>query len=169
MAGSSKPMEVVIENARLIFKNFKGAEGRYNKKGDANFCVVLPEDVAKEMAADGWNVKVLEPRDEGDEPTPYLPVAVSFKNRPPRVVLIAGDHKTPLTEDSIDQLDYADIITVDVMVRSYHWEQPSGATGIKAYLKSLFAVIEVDPLEAKYADVGAIHSDADYQEPDFDD
>jgi len=56
-----------IEDAELIFRNFSGKAGKYNVDGERNFAVLLPEDVAQQMLADDWNVKWLEPREEGKE------------------------------------------------------------------------------------------------------
>lgn len=140
---------VTFEDAQIIFRNFEGKESQYNRKGDRNFCIVLPADVAAQMEADGWNIKTLDPRDEGDEPGYYIQVAVSYKNRPPRVVMVTSTAQTPLDEDSIEVLDWADILTVDLIIRPYEWEV-NGKSGIKAYLKSLFITIQEDELEKKY-------------------
>lgn len=158
---ADQPMTFMVEDARLIFKNFSGKEGQYNREGDRNFCVILDTDTAEQMAKDGWNVRTLEPRDEGDEATPYIQVTVNFKNRPPRVVMITSTSRTNLDEDSVDVLDWADIRLADLIARAYTWEV-NGKTGIKAYLQSLFVTIEEDELERKYAEVfegGDSHSE----------
>src|SRR4051812_32539600 len=103
----------MVEDARIIFRNFAGKEGQYNREGDRNFAVVLTPDVADQMLTDGWNVRYLEPREEEDEPTPYIQVAVNFSNRPPRVVLLTSTTRTQLDESSVDVLDWADIQTAD--------------------------------------------------------
>src|SRR3954466_14802410 len=95
----------MVEDAPIIFRNFSGREGQYNREGDRNFAVILTEDVAQQMLKDGWNVKYLDPREEGDEPTPYISVSVNFKNRPPRVVLLTSTSRTQLDEDSVEVLD----------------------------------------------------------------
>ena len=140
----------MVEDAPIIFRNFAGKEGQYNREGDRNFAVILPEDVAKQMLEDGWNVRYLEAREEGDSDTPYISVAVNFNNRPPRVVLLTTTTRTQLDENSVDVLDWADIKTADLIARGYDWSV-NGKTGTKAYLQSLFVTIEEDALEQKYS------------------
>lgn len=134
MADNAKTF--MIEDATILFRNFTGKEGQYNREGDRNFCVVLPEDVALQMLDDGWNVKYLEAREEGDPDVPYIMISVNFKNRPPRVVMITSTARTNLGEDSVEVLDWADIQTADVLARGYEWDV-NGKTGTKAYLKSV--------------------------------
>lgn len=146
---------VVMEDVRIIFRNFKGAEGQYNRAGDRNFAVLLDEDLATVMSNDGWNVKWLPAREEGDREQAYLPVTVNFKGRPPRVVMITSRGRTTLSEDEVDLLDWADMQTADLIVRPYEWVV-NGKSGIKAYLQSIFVTINEDPLELKYAEVDDI-------------
>ncbi len=147
---------VTIEDARVIFRNFSGVEGTYNRAGDRNFNVILPPELAEQMEEDGWNVKYLKPREEGDEPTPRIEVKVKYsknpRSRPPRVVMITSRGRTPLGEDEVGILDWAPFQTVDLIIRPYQWEV-NGRTGVSAYLQSIFVTIEEDELEKKYADV----------------
>ena len=153
---------VVIENAQIRFRNFAGKEGKYNKEGDRNFAVLLDPDTAEAMAQDGWNVKTLKSREEGEPGTPYINVAVSFKGRPPHVVMITSRGRTDIHEDAIELLDWAEIRNADLIIRPYNWEV-NGESGVKAYLKSLFMTIEEDYLEMKYSDI------PDAQAPTFED
>lgn len=142
---------LVIEGARLIFKNFAGEESKYNRRGNRNFCVLLEHDDAMNLMDAGWNIKELNSR-EDEEPLYYLQTSVSFDHIPPKVVLISGRTKTILDETTIDTLDYAEIANVDLIIRPYHWEV-NGKTGIKAYLKTMYVTVEVDEFAAKYEDI----------------
>lgn len=155
------PDNVTIEAARIFYKNFSGREGQYNQEGDRNFACALPADVAQLMKEDGWNVKFSKPREEGDIPEPWVPIAVNFKNnRPPRVVVIARKYnprtgefeqvRTTLTEELVGMLDYADMENIDLIINPFPYNFNNRA-GIKAYLKAIYVTIRMDELEEKYA------------------
>lgn len=143
---------LLMEDARILFRNFAGKEGMYNREGDRNFCVLLDPELAKDMKADGWNIKQLRAREEGDEPQDYIQVSVSYKNRPPRVMIVTSRGRTSIPEEMVEMLDWVDVKSVDLIVRPYHWNV-SGKTGVKAYMQSIYITILEDALEQKYADV----------------
>ncbi len=147
---------VLMEGVKIIFRNFEGKEGQYNRAGDRNFAVLLDDAVAETLASDGWNVKWLKPREdaeEGEVPQAYLQVTANFdKGRPPRVVMITSRGRTNLDEDTVDMLDWADVQNTDLIVRPYEWSV-NGKTGVKAYLQSIYVTVEEDELERKYAEM----------------
>jgi len=145
-----------FEDHRVIFKNFAGKPGPFNAEGDRNFALCLDDPKeAKELEKEGWNVKYLDPREDGDAAQAYLPCSVSFKNYPPKIYMITSRGRTLLGEHEVELLDYADYETVDVIVRPYEWVI-SGKTGIKAYVKSMYVTIQEDDLDMKYRDVADV-------------
>lgn len=143
---------IVMENAQIRFRNFSGKEGRFNPAGRRNFCVLLTDDIVDSLIRDGWNIKYLNPRDEDEAPQPYIQVSVNFDNIPPKVWLITSRGKTLLDEESVNMLDWAELQSVDLIIRPYQWEM-NGKTGVKAYLKSGYFTIVEDEFESKYYDV----------------
>lgn len=141
-----------VENARIIFRNFAGKEGKFNPAGKRSFCLLLDSDTAERLEDQGWNVKILAPRDPDDDPQPYIQVAVQFGNYPPNIYLISGKKKTKLDEDSVSILDYAEIDNVDLIINPSRWEV-SGKSGVKAYLKTLYVTIVENEFEKKYRDM----------------
>lgn len=146
----SEAKTFMVENAQLIFRNFSGKESQYNRTGDRNFAVLLDNDSAERMLADGWNVKFLKSREDGDEDQPYISISVGYKTKPPRVVMVSSTGRTNLTEEDVEVLDWVEIKNADLIARAYTWEV-NGKTGIKAYLQSLYITIQEDELERKYA------------------
>lgn len=143
-------MQIKIEDAPLIFLNFAGIEKPFNKEGSRNFCVVLDPALAEQMAIDGWNVKLLVSKEDPEQPpTPYLPIEVKYKVKPPRITMITSTGRTPIGEHNVEVLDYADIAKADLIATAYNWEV-GAKTGVKAYLKTLFVTINEDELELKY-------------------
>jgi len=136
---------VVIKNAKLKYRNFAGKEKTYNREGDRNFYVVIDDEVvARNMIADGWNIRVKENEEEGT--TEFsIQVAVGYKIKPPIINVLTKNakRKTAIGEDELHMLDSAEILEANVAIRPYQWETKSGS-GVKAYLKTLYVVIEED-------------------------
>ena len=176
-----------IEEVELLpggFRNFAGNKTKYNREGNRVFNVAFSEEVAKGLTAEGWNVKVLEPRDEDEKPKFFLKVSLRFKPRTdaerrrqpfdardPRVVMVTSRGKTRLSEDEVSIIDWADVLKADIRVNQYAYEMDDGGSGVSAYCDSLFVTIAEDNLENKYFDVpdqtpGGYLAADDYDEDD---
>lgn len=143
---------ISVENAHIIYRNFAGREGRYNKAGVRSFCVVLPEDRAEQLRDEGWNIRIRAPKEAGDEAMYYLPVAVRFDYYPPKIYMISSLNgmRTVCDEDNVGELDEAELSNVDLIIRPRYYERDDGTTGIKAYLKIMYATLEEDEFAYKY-------------------
>lgn len=138
-----------INNARIIYRNFSGEGSKYNREGDRNFAMVIPdEELAETLVKDGWNVKTKPPKDEDDSPFIFLPIKVKFNDRGPNVYLVSGHNRVKLDEESISILDDIDISNVDLDIRPYDWIIQEGTSNEKrgraAYLQGMKVIQELD-------------------------
>lgn len=161
-----------INDARIIFRNFRGEGSKFNKEGDRNFALVIaggtlddgkrvmelnPEEMADALMNDtnrfgvGWNVKIKAPREEGDTPFIYLPVKVKFNDRGPSIYLKSGRNQIKLSEETVSMLDDIDILSVDMDIRPYD-DEISGKPFRSAYLQSIFVTQEIDRFAARFAE-----------------
>ena len=139
-----------INDARIIYRNFAGVGSKYNREGDRNFAVIIPDqEIADQLIADGWAVKIKPPREDGEDPFMYLPVKIKFNNRGPAVYIKSGNSVKLLNEDTVGMLDEIDIQSVDMDIRPYDWEV-NGKTGRSAYLQSINVIQNIDRFGAQY-------------------
>lgn len=148
-----------IEGTQIVFRpNFAGEAEKFNAEGDRYFNVgIAPEDV-DELRAKGWNVKEWAGKEEGDEPFFFIKTKVSFKFKPPRLVLITSRGRVPLDEETCDMLDWQEYEFVDVILSASHYTM-NGRSGISAYLKTGMFVVREDELEQKYAHLPEVGMD----------
>ena len=142
---------VTIENAKLIFKDFSGERNPYGN--DKTFGIALDRETWEKMGAEGWNVKMRPPREDGDEPLYFIKVKVVFGKVPPKIVLIDGGSgkKQVLDDQTVKLLDWVTPKNADVIIRPYNYDF-GGRTGTAAYVKTLYVTGAVDPLDEKYSD-----------------
>ncbi len=166
---------ITIQNAEIIWKNFAGAQKKFNKEGERSFTVVLKPSndeehplminesaitsfeqlavIVNTMVEAGWNIKVKMPDIEGEPPFITLPVKVSYENFAPKVWLVHNGVRQLLDEDTVSNLDDVSLKYCDMQINPYHWSV-NGDSGIKAYLNQLYAILDPEDLAAKYANIG---------------
>lgn len=143
--------QVMIEDTRVIFRNFSGKPSKYNTKGGKRSVgVVLPSlEDGEKLKQIGWNVKELMDRDTGLPDTAYLSAKVRYDNKPPKIVLVTNRGQTPLDVETVGMLDYADIVNVDVVLSPFPYDV-NGNTGISAYVKTMYVTVQEDEFTGKY-------------------
>lgn len=150
---------IQIDGARLIFRNFSGRGTQYNREGDRNFCIVIEDQETANMLLDaGYNVKIRQPREEGDAPFMYMKVNVKFHPKGsdlerlnPTACLITGRNRNMLDEESICCLDSIDIANVDLDLSGSNWNV-QGRSGKSAYLSKIYVTQELDRFAMRYAE-----------------
>lgn len=147
-----------INDAQITWRNFEGRGDKYNREGDRNFVVIIPnEEIAEALQNDvneygvGWNVKIRPARDEFESPFMFLKVKVKFNSRGPAIYLKTGDNVVRLNEDTVGCLDNIDIASVDLDVRSYD-DIVNGNPCRAAYLQAIHVTQNVDRFGARYQD-----------------
>ena len=147
-----------IDGAQITHKNFKGLANMYNREGDRNFSLIIPDtDICEALVKDknkygvGWNVKIRDPREEGEDPFMYLKVKVKFNDWGPNVYLISGNKKVRLTESMVGCLDdiYIDHVDLDITPSD---NEVHGKPYRTAYLRSMQVV--QDLTQDRFADHG---------------
>lgn len=147
-------MQITVRDAKMAKRNFEGRATKFKEAGpDARgFLLILTKEMYDEFLAGGLNVKEMPARPEYDEDEPlrYLPVAIGYKIKPPRVVLVTSKGKVNLGEDAVAVVDWVDIDKVDLIFNVAHWKGTGDKGGIKCWLKTIFITINEDELEAEY-------------------
>lgn len=145
---------LTIENAKIVCRNFSGKPEKFNPDGGRrNFLVVIDPDIVDDLRKKGWNVKQFRPRDNGDPGDYYIKVTVRFDKVPPSIFLVTKKNKIRLYEDTIDQLDWAEIDNVDLIISGVYWELATGQSGLKAYVKTMYVTVAEDDFADKYNDI----------------
>lgn len=154
---------VQIDDARITYKNFAGVGSPYNREGDRNFSIIIPDqETADALIEAGWNVRIKPPREDGDNPFMHLPVKVKFNDFGPIVYLKSGNRVNKLDEESVACLDNMRITSVDLDIRPYDWVV-NGKEGRSAYLQSINVIQDMDSdrFAARYEDMGGPGYDDD--------
>ena len=124
------------------------------KDGDPDYLYGDEQLHIQDLVDDGWNVKVLAPREEGDDPKFFIKVNVKFKTdseieaeelaersgeeikfrrTDPRIKLKVGENETELDKRNVGTLDDMFIENGKVLINPYN----NRNGGVTAYLRAL--------------------------------
>ena len=157
-----RPNDLKLEGAAIMggsFRNFAAREDRFGKPSKGYFHIDLNkcenhEKLIEDLTNDGWAVKIKPPREEGDEALAILKVNVNFNSsfKPPKVFMVTNGKPVRLDEESIGELDFADIKKADLIINpSVYSIAATGKEGISAYLDVGYFECSADPFAEKYA------------------
>lgn len=144
-----------LTNRNIIYRNFSGKPGQYNKNGDRKFTVVIDDpEIAQRVASYGWNVKAKPSKNDGEEPFCTLEVRVRFDLEwlKPKIKQFTRNNSVWVTEENIGNFDYVEFEKVDLVLRPYAWKKPNGDAGISAQLSEMGAWIAQGVLEELWAE-----------------
>ena len=166
------PSKAELKNYKITFKNFSGRESSngYNRAGNRNFCVVLDDDTAQQMLADGWNVRIKEFDDGSHRNTLQVAVRFDIDRFRPTIYKVTPKsngkfHKLMLNETTVNELDAANVVSASMVLNPSPWHNAMGNGGIKAYLTTGYFVVEKDPFEDDFPTDE--DNDADYEDVPF--
>ncbi len=138
--------DLVVEGAAIIYKNFSGNPTRFKSDGGKpTFSLVVPQTIADELVADGWNVKEKPPVEEGDESVFYTEIVVNMNSTyPPRIHILtkSGNNEATvdITEDNLHELDKNALTDIVLTIHPYvHGRANAKGSTVKGYLKSMYA------------------------------
>lgn len=165
---------LMLENAKIQWRNFSGDAKPFNDAGKRNICIMLDPDQAEALEAEGWPIKYAKPLEEGGPVRPFIKADIKYTERSqPKIKMITSRGMQTMDADTVFALDYVGMANVDLVIRPFKWEF-GGKEGVKAMLNSLYMTIREDELDRKYADVPeidasgnllAIESSQQYQNP----
>lgn len=132
-----------------LFRNLSGKPDAFNKNGCIpNFWIVLREEKAKELESMGFNIKWKPNKDNDLEPR--LQLWARYENHPPKIYKVTSNNITLLDVKTVKELDYDEIMHLDLEVSPYHWENQKGERGVKAYISKAYFTIAEDHFSNKY-------------------
>lgn len=149
---------VVVKNACIMFTNFAGEKDRFNM-GKPQFNLVLTEEAARDLQADGWNVRIMPALEEGEPPTYMTNINVAFSDdgrRNPTIKLYSSlDGKRAcrrLSAETIGILDDIRLERINLRIGSFNYDGDKYT--MKGYLHELQAVqkAEQTSFDDDYAD-----------------
>lgn len=174
---------IIFEDAKVIFPNFGGLEGRYNRAGNRCFSVMVTDqngnpdtELAMQLKDEGWNIKerIVDGEPTGEYYINGVNINYNFYIKP-KIVYVTTDsngveHETEVTEEVLDngiaeQLDGRGAERYDISIRPRKWERQDGTFGgIKGYVDEMLIVAKKSLFgnrESKFGDSRRLERELD--------
>lgn len=145
---------------RGSWRNFGGHDdGVYNREGDRNFTISLDKDVAEQMIADGWDIRVREPKSDEYETEYTLKIRIKYRNRDgepmpaslrPVVYFVTDGQRRVVDEEEVGALDQASISKANLVIRQYPWTYGK-KTGVSTSLAIGYFYLEMTEFDDPFA------------------
>lgn len=170
MANTGKRLK--LDGVQIRKRNFRGERVKYNDRGNRTCLLILDRDQAEKsgfksvtdfvdyLRSENWKVGVFPVREGEDEPDAFMQVnAIYNEYEHPNIYLKNAKGSVLLDENSVGEIDYADIANVDCILYLNYWKY-DGSEGFNNRIKSM----EVTILEDEITYRNTIHSteDAEY-------
>lgn len=143
-------LEIENANVKWAFSHFDGQADTFNDPGDHNFTLIIDEEHARELIAEGWNIRVMDGREEGDPPEYLLKVKISYRFEPPKVYLIKGERKIRANELDLSDIKRATCEQLDLIITPSPWVHGRDS-GITAYVKEMYAKVKESRFSERYS------------------
>lgn len=150
---NKKVGNLTLEDAKFFGRpNFSGVEDRF-KDDRRKFTVLIPNDLADQLRAMGWNVKTSVPTPEEKaeypdrEPLSHLKVMVDDNSI---VQIRMGEDTETLTPATFAVIDRSRIEMMDMEIRAWEYDPDERPGNYSARLVALVATIRPNILEQKY-------------------
>lgn len=144
-----------IDDAKFYWRNFAGAATQYQREGNRDFAIIIPnQEIADELAADGWNIKVKE-GDDGRDPLFYLQVKVDYNEKDkigPDIYLVSGKSKHKLDMSEVKRIDRIRVAGADMDIRPHDWTMPNGKSGRTARLNAIWVTQDTNRFAERFAE-----------------
>lgn len=159
MAYKKNPV-VILEDTKFIFKtNFAGdpANDAYGNSARRGNIIIPTEDLARQIADAGIDVKATKPREgeeEGFKQTFFMPIIVNYtsgvaKERPPKIYLVSNGNAKLLTEETVGCIDRCYVLNVNATIEITYLKKYDKYC---AYVQTMYVEQDVDedPFAARY-------------------
>lgn len=149
----------------ILFCNLEGRKDAYNTRGDRSFRLKINDkEFAKQLADEGWNIKIYTPKNEEYDPYYYMTVKTKFRvdsetvYRDPEIHLVNSKNDITCGPQNMQDIDAAfkshKVQRVDLVINPSPWKNPAigKGEGISAYVDEMWVEIQDSPFASRYSD-----------------